>query len=228
MPFRSILVLSLCSMAALSCGPSVSDRDIHVRVAEAYGFEGFDQIETIRYTLNVRQNERRFQRSWIWHVKADSVVYNDVFRYSRQDSTLRLNTDNAQIDRWFYNDMTWLLFPFHLMWDKNKRIVEADGPQPLPTGEDSAQKISVIFSGGGVLLDEVFHLYIGEDDRIVAWIYHAGGAEEATEVTSWEDHQDLGPITLSLDRNSPDGRYRVWFTDVGVKLVGREEWVEAR
>ena len=221
-------VLCLVAAATLSCRPEISDRETRYQVAMAYGFKAFDRVEQIRFTLNVRKDERRFRRSWVWHPKADSVIYNDAIKYSRKDSVLHYDTDVAQVDRWFLNDMTWLLFPLHLMWERSLAIAEDGVPQPLPTGKGRAHHMTVTYPPGPFTGGDVYNLYIGDDDRILAWTYHAGGSDEPTDVTTWEDHRHVGPITVSLERNSPEGNYRVWFTDVAVKLTGVDTWFEAR
>ena len=224
----SAAILCLAATATQSCGPGPSDLETRYRVAGAYGLEAFDQVEQIRFTLNVRKDGRRFRRSWVWHPRADSVIYNDAIRYSRTDTILNYNTDTAQVDRWFVNDQTWLLFPLQLAWDGRLTITEDEVPQPLPTGKGRAHRLTVTYPELPFAGSEVYQVYIGDDDRILAWTYHAGGGDEPTDVTTWEDHRHVGPITVSLERHSPDGNYRVWFTDVAVKLEGQDTWLEAR
>jgi hypothetical protein len=47
-------------------------------------------------------------------------------------------------------------------------------------------------------------------------------------VTTWEDHRKAGPLTLSLDHKSADGKFRVWFTDVAVRVAGKPDWIPVK
>ena len=48
------------------------------------------------------------------------------------------------------------------------------------------------------------------------------------EETTWEDYRRVGPLTLSLDHRGADGSFRVWFTDVAVRLAGQSAWISAQ
>ena len=51
---------------------SESPRD---QLAEAYGVDGFDQVEELRYTFNVKLPDRVISRSWSWEPKKDRVTF---------------------------------------------------------------------------------------------------------------------------------------------------------
>jgi hypothetical protein len=229
-PHRAAILVCLTIISAVSCRPEISDRETRYRVARAYGLKAFDQVEQIRFTLNVKKGDRTFRRAWRWHPKTDSVYYNDAIGYCRTDTTLNYITDSAQADRWFMNDQYWLLFPLHLVWDKDITITEDEDPQPLPSGKGRAHRMTVTLGAeSGYTPGDVYHLYIGDDDRILAWVYHSGGASEPTAVTTWDDHRHVGPITVSMERTSgPDGDLHVRFSDVAVKLAGMDAWLEAQ
>jgi hypothetical protein len=57
------------------------------------------------------------------------------------------------------------------------------------------------------------------------WVYRAGGSEEPTRVTTWENYRQAGPLVLSLDHQAGDDNFRLWFTKVGVKMVGVDNWM---
>jgi len=74
----------------------------------------------------------------------------------------------------------------------------------------------------------VYELFVDKSYRIVQWIYRKGGDPTPTRVTTWEDYKRVGPLTLALDHKSADGKFRVWFTDVAVRLAGKSDWIPAK
>jgi hypothetical protein len=72
---------------------------------------------------------------------------------------------------------------------------------------------------------DVYELFVGEDKRIHQWVYRRGGAPEPTRTATWEDHRTLGPLVLSLDHKVPDGTFRVWFSEVALRLAGSPDWL---
>ena len=75
---------------------------------------------------------------------------------------------------------------------------------------------------------DVYELFVGDDHRILQWVYRRGGALEPTRMATWEAHRTLGPLVVSLDHRVPDGTFRVWFTDVALRLAGSQEWLAPR
>ena len=95
-------------------------------------------------------------------------------------------------------------------------------------GDAQSRRIIVRYPpSGGYTPGDVYELYIDENDRILAWVYKHGGSEEPTLIAAWKKHRSFGPIVISLDHPGQDNSFRVWFTDVAVKLAGTNEWQEA-
>jgi hypothetical protein len=57
------------------------------------------------------------------------------------------------------------------------------------------------------------------------WVYRHGGSEKPTRVTTWEDYRQAGPLVLSLNHRAADDSFRLWFTGVGVKMAGVDNWM---
>jgi hypothetical protein len=130
-----------------------------------------------------------------------------------------------KVDPWFVNDNYWLIFPLRLYWDQSATVVEDEAPVNVPIGSGKARRLVVTYpKTEGYTPGDVYELFIDNSGRISQWIYRKGGDPKPTRVTTWEDYRREGPLTLSLDHNSPDGSFRVWFTDVAVRLAGRPEW----
>ena len=80
---------------------------------------------------------------------------------------------------------------------------------------------------GGYTPGDVYELFIGNDNRIRQWIYRRGDEQKPTRITTWEDYRWTGPLMISLTRKSRDDDFRVWFTEVAVKIVGEQNWYRA-
>src|SRR5690554_4508230 len=93
------------------------EKTLPMKVAEAYGFDRMDQVESIQYTWNVRVDSVTVRsRSWEWELPSNTVRYSDpdtavTYSLSEKDNSLE------DIDSRFINDKYWLLFPFQLAWD---------------------------------------------------------------------------------------------------------------
>jgi hypothetical protein len=122
-------------------------------------------------------------------------------------------------DKAFINDSFWLSPPLHLSWAGDDVKVTDAGTAPLPVGEGTGRKVTVSYpaTGGGYTPGDAYDLFLNDKGLIVAWNYRKGGAPEPTMSTSFADHQQFGPLTIALDHRSPDGKFRLWFTDVSVK-----------
>lgn len=220
-----ILVFTGCAGAGVSGGPGDPAR----KVAEAYGLSGFDRIEALRYTFNVQIGDRTISRSWVWEPKTHRIVYRAgdagaEYERNRDD----LSEELRSVDAKFINDQYWLFFPLHLAWDAGIRLVDT-GIQDLPIGPGEGRRLVVSYPDDvGYTPGDVYELFVGEDYRIKEWIYRKGGAPDPTRMTTWEAHKNLGPLTVSLNRRDKGGGFRVWFTDVSIRLRGENRWIGAK
>lgn len=228
-------LLAMLALAVASCaspGKPVPG-DIRQKIADAYGIRSFAQVEQIRYAFNVQLGEKYVKRDWTWWPQQDRVEFRpegDVeraIRYERIDLDSGKARDLKELDAKFINDQYWLLFPYHLVWDQQTTVAVV-GHRPLPIGTGNATCVVVTYPPtGGYTPGDVYELFIDDGYRLAQWIYRKGGASEPTRVATWQDHRQAGPITLALDHRGPDNNFRVWFTDVSVKLKGADEWIAA-
>ena len=109
--------------------------------------------------------------------------------------------------------------------------VQDMGMQKLPLGEGSAKQVVVKYpSEGGYTPGDTWELYVGSDDRVEEFIYHGGEpTKPSVVIATWTDYKKAGPLLISMDRRgTADGQpLRVFFSDVSVKLVGSDTWVNA-
>jgi hypothetical protein len=134
------------------------------------------------------------------------------------------------IDPGFLNDNYWLILPFHIVWDTSTTVEDA-GMQKLPLGNGSAEKVAVRYpSNGGYSTGDTWELYVGPDGRIEEMAYRAGGPAKHVVIATWADYKKAGPLLVSLEhRGTNNGQpAHVFFSNVAVKLVGSNTWLDAQ
>ncbi len=228
----AVLVLSLLLLAAAVHANAFPVRE---QLARAYGIQEFTQVEEIRYTFNAKIGDRVVSRRWAWMPQTDRVTFlgteeqGGTVVYDRADLGPPSNELIKKVDPWFVNDNYWLIFPLRLFWDRSAAVTADEAPAPLPIGTGRAKRLVVSYpSNEGYTPGDVYELFVDKSDRIVQWIYRKGGDPKPTRITTWEDYRRAGPLTLVLDHRGADEGFRVWFTDVAVRLTGRPEWIPAK
>ena len=177
--------------------------------------------------------------SWVWQPNTDHISYEGKDKDGKPVKVTyvetQLNGESAivkeEIEPAFVNDNYWLLFPFHVHWDSSADV-EDMGIQKLPLGNGSAKRVAVRYpSEGGYSPGDTWELYVGSDNRIEELVYHRGGPKRPSLViASWEGYKRAGPLLISTDhRGTADGKpLRVWFSNVSIKLVGSDSWLDAQ
>ena len=231
---RSFLTILLIGGFAACASTSKESRDMaaRLRIADAYGYQYFGQIEQIQYTFNVKKGDEQVSRFWIWEPKLDKVTFNamnykETITYFRGDLEADVANKFKKIDAWFINDYYWLLFPLLVARDTQVKV-EDIGRQKLPMGDGKAGCVVVTFPAyGGYTPGDIYELYLDDNFRLTQWVYRRGGSEKPTRITTWEDYRQAGPLTVALNHRGEDDNFRVWFTNVGVKMAGVEGWMFA-
>jgi hypothetical protein len=204
------------------------------RLAGAYGAGNAAQVEEMRYTFNVKIGDTVVRRAWSWEPREDRVTFNGTSEQGGRVSYARAALGDQpsdplkKVDAWFINDNYWLIFPLRLNWDPTVRVTEDPAPAALPLGGGTGSRVLVSFPpSGGYTPGDVYELFLDNSGRIIQWIYRKGGDPKPTRMSTWEEHRQLGPLVVSLNRQGPDANFRVWFSDVAVRLKGQKEWVAA-
>ena len=235
--FKPVWIAGIFALLAFGCSGlthsnSTSPRD---RLADAYGIKDFNQVEELRYTFNVKVGDKVTSRSWSWEPKTDRVTFKGTAEqggtvsYERSVLAGQPTEQIKKVDPQFVNDNYWLIFPLRLYWDRSATVTVDKAPMNLPIGTGQAKRMVVKYPANeGYTPGDVYELFLDGSGRIAQWIYRKGGDPQPTRVTTWEDYKKVGPLTLSLDHKSADGAFRVWFTDVAVRLSGSSEWVTAK
>ena len=234
-PGLKIFMVFLLTVSMAACAGHNQERGGTTRqhIAESYGIQYFGEVEKIQYTFNVKIGEKQIKRFWIWEPHFDRVTfkgmdYQEAITYDRSQMVSTESNKLKKIDAWFINDNYWLLFPYHLAWDTKARV-EDIGRHRLPMGDGEARCVVVSYpAAGGYTPGDVYDLYLDDRYRLTQWVYRRGGAEKPTRISTWEDHREVGPLTLSLNHQGEDENFRVWFTNVGVKMAGADSWLFAQ
>lgn len=238
-----LTVVRLLPLSVLLILPATSGAQqrapIAEQIAKAYGLDSFGQIEGIRYTWNAQFPGVSVSDSWEWDPKTETVTYLTKDKegkpvkttYQRSKLSSESDTVKNDIDPKFNNDQYWLLFPLHLVWDGSVTVTD-EGMHKLPLGQTSAELVVAKYPDqGGYTPGDTWKLYVGPDKRVEEFDYHRGGPKKPSVViATWTGYKKAGPLLIATDhRGMADGKpLRVWFTDVSVKLVGSENWINAQ
>jgi hypothetical protein len=229
---KTLLIAVLLIGFSACAGHNTETRQMTLRerIGNAYGIHYFSQVEQIQYTFNVKIGEKQVRRFWIWEPKLDRVTfkgmdYQKAVTYNRHEIDTSSSSELRKVDAWFINDNYWLLFPFHIAWDTDIKI-EDTGRETLPLGGGKARSVVITFpAAGGYTPGDVYQIFLDDNDRLIQWIYRRGGSEKPSRVTTWENYRQAGPLVLSLNHQAEDDSFRIWFTGVGVKLAGVDNWM---
>src|SRR5262245_25326624 len=210
------------------------------QLAKTYGLDAFGQIEAIRYTFNAEFPGVNVSRSWVWEPKTDHVSYEGQEKDGKpvQVSYVRSQLNSApanvkdDIDPAFVNDQFWLLLPFYVYWDFSADVQDL-GVQQLPLGQGSAKRVVVKYppEAGAYSPGDTWELYVGSDNRVEEFIFRRGGPlKPSVVIATWTGYQKAGPLLIATDRRGTADSQpaRVFFSDVSVKLVGSDTWVNAQ
>jgi len=181
--------------------------------AEAHGIKAWDKVQGLSYTFHAQVGGQSVSRAWTWEPKADRVTsHADNVTYTRDQAAAHAATDAN-----FINDRYWLLFPFHLLWDKATLDVAAE-PEPLPVGEGMGRRLTATYpADGGYTPGDAYDLYLDTDGTVLAWIFRKGNQEEPTRMAAWTDVEDIEGLRISVNRPGPDpAAFRIWFSGLRV------------
>lgn len=194
---------------------SASD-SLPLKVAKAYGYDKFDDVNTISYTWNVQANpDRVVTRDWKWNVKDRSVYYADA------DTSYTYNLDTPKdempkADGGFINDKYWLMFPFQLAWDTGYTF-EVQEDVEAPISKDKTTKLIILYNAeDGYTPGDAYDLYLDDNHKIKEWVFRRGNGLEGRPIT-WEAEKDFNGLTFATEHKNEEGVKFIWFTDIEVE-----------
>ena len=226
-------VACLIVMLSLVASPlaAAQKASLAERIAEAYGIDGWSEIQQLDFAFNVQLPDgKTVKRSWSWDVGSGGVtrtVDGESVSFEPGGVDGSSGEEVRKAHQQFINDTYWLLFPFQLVW--SDAAVTGVGEEAVPMGEGKATKVVAQWpSEGGYTPGDAYDLYLGDDGMIEQWVFRRGGQDAAKgSPATWEEHRQLGPIVVSLDHYGPEAgngkqRFHLWFTDVEATLKGGE------
>lgn len=228
--FGMLLLMPMPSRAQQSQSTTID-------IAKVYGLDSFEKIESIRYTWNVDSPIGKTARSWEWSPKTDTVSYDGKDKdgkevkatYKRSELDRQSDAIKA-LDPMFMNDQYWLILAIRIAWDGVAGTDE--GTQKLPLGDGSAQKVSVKYPDAGYQPGDTWDLYVGADKKIQEIVYHRGAPTPPPHLVmaNYTDYKKAGPLVVAMDHHGKiDGKdFRLFFTNVSVKLSGSDNWINAQ
>ena len=207
----SLLFFPFCNQ------PSTEDK-IGNEVAVANGLDNFGKAEMVEFTFNVqRDTAAKSSRHWQWFPRANEVIFisdSATTRFRRSDTTTQ---ELKQLNARFTNDEYWLLFPFHLKWDKGHQLFDSS-MQVAPISGKSLRKITVKYNDkDGFTPGDRYDLFLDEALRIQEWSFHKGGVAKPSLSTTWENYADFNGLQLAQEHRSEDGKFRLWFSDIKIR-----------
>jgi hypothetical protein len=209
---------------------SKSTADPARMIARAYGVDHAHEIEALAFSFNIQYGDQQMRREWYWDVADNRIEYRGEgptglpisLEYFRDDLDRGDPVLNRRVDAQFVDDQYWLLFPFHLAWEKDlKTAYEPNRMMYIEPRESECVSVRYPEADG-----EIYEVFYGPDQLIREWAYRPKAGEGPAFVTTWERHAKAGPVLFSLMHRSEDGDFRVWYDRVAVKLVN-EGWVDA-
>ena len=234
------VVLGVLVLASASWAQTPSP--IAEQIAKAYGLDSYGQVEAIRYTFNIK-GPLNFSRSWVWEPKTGKVSYEGKDKdgkpvkvtFVQSEVTAESDIAKSKIDWFFVNDNYWVILPFHFYWDSPGANAQDMGMQKLPLGKGSAKLVTVKYPNGGYTPGDTWDLYVGSDNRIKEMVYHRGAPLNPERpvpglvTVSWAGYKKAGPLLFSTEhRGTADGKpVHLFFSNVSVKLVGSDTWMDA-
>jgi len=240
---RSTTVLGLFGLFFLAAPSWAQTRPpIVEELAKTYGLDSYGQIDAVRYTFNLQLPSLKvnLSRSWTWEPKTGKVSYESrdkdgkpvTVTYDRSKLNSAPANLKGEIEPAFVNDKYWFIFPFHVYWDTSANV-EVKEKQKLPLGKGTAKLVSVKYPAelGGYTPGDTWDLYVGAEGRIVEFVYHRGGPKKPSLLpATWAGYKKAGPLLVSTEhRGTADGApAHIFFTNVAVKLVGSDKWIDAQ
>ena len=209
------LLLALCFIAFLAaCQPKDTTPDtLPMKVAMAYGFDQFDQVNTLGFTWNVqRDSVNVLSRSYLWDLKNQTVDYSDPdtsYSYSLLADSL------PPADKAFINDKYWAMMPFQLGWDSGYTFETEEGASSPLKGTNSTKLTIIYNSADGYTPGDAYDLYLDENNMILEWTLRRGNGEQGA-TWSWENETNVGPLTFAQDHMGANGKRFILISNLSV------------
>jgi len=187
------------------------------KVALFYGLSDFEQIKSIAFTFNVQKNDKQVSRHWKW-----TPATNQISLYvNHQEIHFVHNSCNSpeelDLDKKFINDSYWLLFPYHLEWDKNNYKYSIEQEITAPISKQKSTKLTLTYlNDDGYSPNDEYELFLNDKNEITEWIYRKNGSLTPTKITTWEKTKSFEGVKIATQHKSKTTDFKVWFDQIKI------------
>jgi hypothetical protein len=193
--------------------PGAGADDLARRIVRAAGGDSWPKVTRLRFTFNVDSDGKQVASvTHDWDLRAGT----DRVRWKDKDVTVNLaqpgdaEDAKAAFGRWT-NDSYWLLMPLKLFDGGVTRSLQPD--QEIDGRTYKVLRLG--FAGVGLTPGDQYDLFVDpQTDQIRYWDYMPSPDKRSR--FTWDGYQSFGPLTLSTEHVTEDGKRRIYFTDVVV------------
>jgi hypothetical protein len=219
---KKLLILSVLIIFS-SCKQNEEKKEseqeltIAQKIANAHGFEHWNNVKTIEFTFGGKMEEPNSGRAWVWNPKTSDIKLNSdgkTVEYNRNN----MDSTSLKADRAFINDKFWTFIPFQLIWDDGITISEPI-KSVAPISNENLNKITLLYSDvGGYTPGDAYDLYFDENYIIKEWQFRRDNSEEASISNTFESYIDLNGIKIAQEHKKAEGDWNILIRNLKIEL----------
>jgi hypothetical protein len=195
----------------------VKELTIAEKIANAHGYEKWNQVKTFEFTFGGKIEDSSSGRSWVWNPKTNDIALTTngvTTEYNRNN----MDSIILKADRGFINDKFWALIPFQLIWDEGTTISEPE-KATSPINQKDLNKIIITYSNeGGYTPGDAYDIYFDDDYIIREWSYRKGNTTEPSLSNTFENYSDYNGIKVAQDHKKAEGDWNLLVRNIKVEL----------
>jgi len=212
-----VLVITACKTEKKSPETQNTEkRTILEKIADAHGYQNWNNVEQIAFTFNVDRDSTHFERSWVWKPKANivkSMTTKDTLVYHRRS----MDSIALKVNAGFVNDRYWLLSPFNLIWDATNFEYIHDLQTIAPISKKPSQRLTIVYGkDGGYTPGDAYDFYFGDDYIIQEWVFRKANQPEPSMTTTWENYTEENGIKFAVDHKKDKENFNLYFSNIAV------------
>jgi hypothetical protein len=211
----TVILISSTFFSRSSAEPSADATGIIDSIARVAGMKDFSNIMEIDFTFSVKAPSGKVVRQWQWFPRTDDVIFSgknpkgkkEMVTYSRKAvADTRPEALVHTIDAWFVNDCYWLLFPYFLANDPQKRVTR-NNSAVMPISGKWATGVTVeYYKPDPKRPGNKFELFVDSTYLIKEWVFYPYESFKAVSANKWENYSKIGPFMVSLNRPAKDSK----------------------
>jgi hypothetical protein len=211
----SVFFISSLFFSRAFAKPSTDATGIIDSIARVAGMNDLSNIVEIDFTYSEKTPSGKVVRQWQWFTKTEDVIFTGkspdgkkgTVTYSRKAvADTRPEAQVHTIDAWFVNDCYWLLFPYFLAHDPQKRVTR-NNSAIMPISGKWATGITVeYYKPDPRRPGDKFELFVDSTYQIKEWLFYPYESLKAISANKWESYRKIDTFVVSLDRPAKDSK----------------------